>query len=153
MDLTTVVMPGAQSLVTAILTESWGQTRTAIAKLWARKHPAPGTSTSPSADPTPAAIEQAGHELDAARTQAIELAGNGSESDRAARMRLYWAGYLAGQLTARPELADALAQLPALLAPAAPTSQTSNFRNDFSGTAQGTVIQIGNIQGKTTFGR
>ena len=150
MDLSTVVMPGAQSLVTAIVTDTWNQAHTAIAKLWARRRPTLDTGTY--ADPDPAAIEQAGHELEAARRQAIELAGDGPESDRAARMQLFWAGYLAGQLAARPELAGALAELPALLGGGTPMSQTGNVYNSISGTVRGNVVQAGDI-GSITFGR
>ena len=156
MDLTTLVMPGAQSLATAILTESWGQTRTAIAKLWARRHAAPGTSTytDSAAEPDPAAVEQAGHELEVARQQALELAGDGSESDRAARMQLFWAGYLAGQLAARPELSGVLTQLPALLGAGQATSQTTTMHsNSITGTVRGNAVQAGDIHGNITFGR
>jgi len=150
MDLTTVFLPGAQSLVTAIMTETWGQARTAVAKLWVRKHP--GTTTYPDTASEAAAIEQAGYELDAARRQALELAGDGPESDRAARMRLFWAGYLAGQAAARPELAAAIAELPALLGAGGPTSQTSTVHNTISGTVHGNAVQAGDI-GNITFGR
>jgi hypothetical protein len=151
MDLTTLVMPGAQSLVTSILADTWVQTRSAIAKLWARRRSAsnPGEYASP-ADAT--AIEHASHELEAARQQALELAGSGSESDRAARMQLFWAGYLAGQLAARPELADVLAQLPALLGAGSPTSQTTNVHNTISGTVSGNALQAGDIHGNISFG-
>jgi hypothetical protein len=117
---------------------------------WARRRPTLDTGTY--ADPDPAAIEQAGHELEAARRQAIELAGDGPESDRAARMQLFWAGYLAGQLAARPELAGALAELPALLGGGTPMSQTGNVYNSISGTVRGNVVQAGDI-GSITFGR
>jgi hypothetical protein len=151
MDLTTMVMPGAQSLVTAVLTETWTQTRSAVAKLWARRQPAADGHAY--ADPAPAAIEQAGRELDVAREQALELAGTGSESDREARMQLFWAGYLAGQLAARPELATTLAELPALLGAGKPTSQTTNVHNTISGTVHGNAMQAGDIHGNITFGR
>lgn len=154
MDLTTVVMPGAQSLVTAILTDGWGQARTAIAKLWARRGGAGGANTyADRAEPAPAAIEQAGRELEAARRQGLELAGGGSEADRAARMQLFWAGYLAGQLAARPELAGALAELPALLGAGTSSSQTTNVHNTISGTVHGNAVQAGDIHGNITFGR
>ena len=151
MDLTTLVMPGAQSLVTSILADTWVQTRTAIAKLWARRRNA--SSPGEYADPDATAIDHAGHELDAARQQALELAGNGSESDQAARMQLFWAGYLAGQLAGRPELADVLAQLPTLLGAGAPTSQTTNVHNTISGKVTGNALQAGDIHGNISFGR
>ena len=156
MDLTTVVMPGAQSLVTAILTDGWGQARTAIAKLWAGRRATPGTSAyaDSQAEPGAAAIERADHELEAARRQALELAGSGPDAERADRMRLFWAGYLAGQLAARPELADVLAQLPALLSTGAPASQTTNVHaNNLSGRVDGPVVQTADIHGGFTFGR
>lgn len=147
MDLTTLVMPGAQSLVNAVLTDTWNQARSGLAKLWARRRPAADGHTY--ADPEPAAIEQAGHELDAARQQALELAGTGSASDRETRMQLFWAGYLAGQLAARPELATAFAELPAMLGAGRPVTQTTNItniRNRFDGTATAPVIQAGYIR-------
>jgi hypothetical protein len=140
MDLTTVFMPGAQSLVTAILTDTWAQARAAIAKVWIRKQ----------SDTT---IEQATHELDTARSQALELAGDGPETDRAARMQLFWAGYLAGQAAARPELSAAFAELPALLGAGHPTSQVSAAHNTISGTVHGNALQAGDIHGNITFGR
>ena len=169
MDVTTLVMPGAQSLVAAVLAESWGQTRTAIAKLWARgrgapgSHPntntyvvshaaSPGTAAEPD-EPDAAAIEQAGHELDAARQQALDLAGDGSEADRAARMQLFWAGYLAGQLAARPELAYAVAQLPALLGAAQQASPSTTVHNTISGKVRGSALQTGDVHGDIIIGR
>lgn len=140
MDLSTVVMPGVQSLVTAILTDTWAQARTAVAKLWARKHSGAAT------------VEQAGRELDAARKQALELAGSGSEAERASRMQLFWAGYLAGQAAARPELAAAFAEIPALLGARSQTSQISMVNNSVSGIARDSV-QTGDIHGNLNFGR
>lgn len=154
MDLTTLVTPGAQSLVTAILTESWTQLRSTLARQWARRRE---HATADAADPAPdpAAIEAAGRELDSAREQALALAGDGSAADRALRMQLFLAGYLAGRLAVCPELADVVAQLPTLLAPGAaanpaPVVDASANFNSMSGTASGIVIQarsIGSIGG------
>lgn len=133
MDLTSVFMPGAQSLVTAILTDSWHQARTAVAKLWARRG---GDAR---------AIEQAGRELDAARGQALALAGTGTEAERAERMELFWAGYLAGQAAARPDLATAFAELPALLNPrASQAAQAPLVQNNVNGPTNN-VVQAGHI--------
>ena len=68
-------------------------------------------------------------------------------------MQLFWAGYLAGQLAARPELADVLAQLPTLLGTGAPTSQTTNVHNTISGKVTGNALQAGDIHGNISFGR
>jgi hypothetical protein len=145
-DLTTVVMPGAQSLVTAILTDSWGQVRTAVARLWARRQPG-------SPDPDATALEQARRELDNARQQAVTLAGDGSEAERARRMELFWAGYLAGQVSARPELADAVGALPALLGGGRGVPQaTVTVSNTISGTVHGNVVQADDICGGIRFG-
>lgn len=139
MDLTTVFMPGAQSLVTAILTDSWTQARATVAKLWVRKHPA-------------TSLDQASRDLDTARRQALALAGNGPEADRAARMQIFWAGYLAGQAAARPELATAFAELPALLG-VLPLPQSAAVQNTISGTVHGNAVQVGDIQGNVTISR
>jgi hypothetical protein len=140
MDLTSVFLPGAQSLVTAILTDTWAQARAAVAKLWVGRHAA-------------ATEAQAARELDAAKSQALELAGEGPEADRAVRMQLFWAGYLAGQAAARPELSAAFAELPALLGVGRPGAQNSTVHNIISGTVQGGAVQAGEIHGDVTFGR
>lgn len=142
-------MPGAQSLVTAIVTDSWSQVRTALSRLWARYRPEDGPS-----GPGVAALEVAGAELDLARQQALAIAGDGPESERADRMQLFWAGYLAGQIAARPELADAVGGLPALLDAqrGASVTMTTNTKN-FSGSARGNVVQADDVSGGITFGR
>jgi hypothetical protein len=136
MDLTTVFMPGAQSLVTAILTDTWHQARAAVAKLWVRR----GDDR--------ASLDRVSGELDVARGQALELAGSGPESERAERMQIFWAGYLAGQAAARPELAAVLTELPALLA----ASQPSTFTNNISGTVHN-AVQTRDIHGDFTINR
>lgn len=147
MDLTSLVTPGAQSLVTAILSDSWGQLRSALARTWARRHAGEGAE---------AAVETAGRELDTARAQALALADEGDAADRGARMQLFLAGYLAGQLAARPELAEAVAQLPALLADSATPStvvDSSTVNNSISGTLDGgNALQARDIHGGVNYG-
>jgi hypothetical protein len=146
MDLTPIVTSGAQSLVAAILNDTWAQARGALSRLWARRRGA-------DAAPDTVAVEHAGRDLDAARDQALALAGAGDAADRDERMRLFLAGYLAGQLAARPELAEAVAALPTLLGAGAPTSSTTaidNIHNSFSGQARN-VVQTGNIDGGVNF--
>lgn len=150
MDLTTVVVPGAQSLVTAIVTDSWSQMRTALSKLWAHRR-----SANPSPDPDAAALDAAGAELDLAMRQAVTLAGQGPELDRAGRMELFWIGYLAGQLAARPELGHAIKELPVLLGAevsVAPSGVTVIDKN-ISGTVRGNVVQADDVSGGIRFGR
>jgi len=142
-------MPGAQSLVTAIVTDSWSQVRTALSRLWARRRPEDGPS-----GPGVAALEAAGMELDVARQQALAIAGDGSESERADRMQLFWVGYLAGQIAARPELADAVGGLPVLLDAqrGGSVTMTTNSKT-FSGSARGSVVQADDVSGGIVFGR
>lgn len=143
----TVVMPGAQSLVSAILTDSWSQARTALSRLWARRRP---EDLSP--DPSPAALERAKEELDLAKEQAVAVAGEGSELERTERMTIFWAGYLAGQVAARAELAAAIRAIPGLLEPP-PEASISKASNTISGTVHGNVVQADNISGGIKFGR
>ena len=142
-------MPGAQSLVTAIVTDSWSQVRTALSRIWARRRAEDGPS-----GPSSAALEAAGTELDLARQQALAIAGDGPESVRADRMRLFWIGYLAGQIAARPELAEAVNGLPVLLDSqrSASVTMTTNTKS-VSGTAHGNVVQADDVSGGIVFGR
>lgn len=142
-------MPGAQSLVTAILTDSWSQTRAALARLWARRRPDEHTSASSAAE-----VEAAGAELDLAREQALLVSGEGPEPERAGRMELFWIGYLAGQLAARPELADPMRALPTVLAAQEATSHTTVVTNKaISGTVHGDVVQADDVSGGIRFSR
>jgi hypothetical protein len=143
MDLASLVTPGAQSLVTAILSDSWAHARSTLAQHWARRH-----SQGAGADAD--AVERAGRELEAARDQALALAGPADAAHGNERMRLFLAGYLAGQLAARPELADTVAALPALLG-TGPTTTTTNTYT-LSGEAQN-VVQSESITGGVYFGR
>lgn len=103
--------------------------------------------------PDAACVEQATVELDLARQQALVLAGTGSENERARRMELFWAGYLAGQLAARPELGEAVHALPSLVAAAASFSQTTvSERKTVSGTVHGNVVQADDVSGGIRFG-
>lgn len=141
-------MPGAQSLVTAIVTDSWSQVRTALSRIWARHRAEDGPS-----GPSVAALEAAGTELDLARQQALAVAGDGPETERADRMRLFWAGYLAGQIAARPELAEAVGGLPALLDAPRAASVTITNTKTFSGSARGNVVQADDVAGGINLGR
>ena len=104
-------------------------------------------------DPDTACVEQAARELDLARQQAVELSGNGSRAERAGRMELFWAGYLAGQLAARPELADTVRTLPALVGAGGSVSQTTvSADKTVSGTVHGNVVQADDVSGGIRFG-
>jgi hypothetical protein len=147
MDLTSLVTPGAQSLVAAILSDSWVQVRSALSRRWTRDHHAGAAPEAPAI-----AVERAGRELDSARDQALALAGTGDAAQRGERMQLFLAGYLAGQLAARPELAEIIAELPSLLGSGTRGSSTATtVHNSFSGHARN-VVQTGDIEGDLTIG-
>jgi len=150
MDLTAMVTPGAQSLATAILTDSWSQARTALSRLWAHRHPSSHPNESELT-----ALERAGTELDLARQQAIVVAGNGPESERANRMEVFWIGYLAGQLAARPELTTAIQSLPELLGgwPGSEPTRASVTTKTVSGTVHGNAVQADDVTGGINFNR
>jgi len=128
MDPMTVVLPGAQSLVTAILTDGWTHVRTALAHRWSRQ------THEPQAD-----IE---HRLDAAHTQASEMTAGHADSEA------YWAGYLAALLAERPALLDLVRDLHNTLTP---PDSTPSVQNTNSGTAT-TLVQARDITGGITFG-
>jgi hypothetical protein len=152
-DPTSLVLPGAQSLVAAVLSDTWEQARSALARLWARRHPGPvGTNPDTGAEPDAGAVERAARELDAVREQAIELAGQGDEAARAARMQLFLAGYLAGQLAARPELAETVRTLPDLLAAGAPDPRYGGVFTINAEKVSGSIAQARDIQGGVHFG-
>jgi hypothetical protein len=146
MDPATLVLPGAQSLVGVMLTDAWAQVRSGLGRMWAKRHTGAGGEENAST------VEHAARELDAAREQALALAGQGDEATRAARMELFWAGYLAGQLAARPELAEAIRALPELLgAGAGPDGSLSVVHNSNSGTVHGNLVQARDIDGGISF--
>lgn len=145
-----VITPGAQSLVTTVLTDSWHQARTALSRLWAHRRPADAAQGQDGAG-----LEQVGTQLDLARSQAIKVAGEGPEPERAARMELFWIGYLAGQLAARPELEVAIQALPGLLGTGpgpAPATVAVNTKT-VSGTVHGNAIQADDVSGGINIGR
>lgn len=128
----TVVLPGAQTLVTAILTDGWTRVRTALAHRWSRQ------TDEPQSD-----IE---HRLDAAHTQASEMTADHGDSEQAL-LRAYWAGYLAAALAERPALLDLVRDLRGTLT--APDT-TASVQNVNSGTAT-TVVQGRDFSGGITF--
>lgn len=145
MDLTTIVMPGAQSLVSTIVGEAWSHACSTMSRLWASSR-----SQNDRADETSSA-EEYSRQFEAAREQSIALAGAGTEADRVARMELFWAGYLAGQIASRPELADRVSSLPALLGEPGQSPAAKTVHNTISGTVHGKSIQAGDINGNITF--
>ncbi|MGW1891189.1 hypothetical protein ACWCP6_13165 [Streptomyces sp. NPDC002004] len=135
MDPMTVILPGAQSLVTAILTDGWTHVRTALARRWSRQTREPQ-----------AVIEQ---RLDAAHAQSADLT-TGAAGDDQALLRAYWAGYLAAALAERPALIELVHGLRSTMADAS-THDTSSVHNTNSGTVT-TLVQGRDFNGDMTFG-
>jgi hypothetical protein len=102
--VTSALLPGAQSLVTAILTDGWARVRDVLARRWSRQ-----------TGETQADIER---RLDTAHHQAVAL------GDDRALQQAYWAGYLAAVLAERPGLLDVVRALP----------DPTDLRNTNSGT-------------------
>lgn len=103
MDLSTVLTPGLQNLVTAMLGEAWGATRDALARRLGR-----GDAES---------TQKAGYELDSVRedVQALVQDGEGTldvELDRRL-LEAYVAGYLRRVREEHPDVDEALTALPA----------------------------------------
>lgn len=130
MDLSSMIIPGAQSVVTAILGDTWTTLRSALAHRWGRG----------SAEETQA-IE---HRLDDGRRQALALAGDGP--DQKARLEVFWAGYLAGLLAERPDLGEVLQELAAGSA----VDTRSSTHNSNTGTVHGNLLQAGDVHGNIT---
>ncbi|WP_369392761.1 hypothetical protein AB5J72_38195 [Streptomyces sp. CG1] len=90
--MTSLLLPSAQSLVTAILTDGWTHVRDALARSWSKQ--------------TGEARADVECRLDTAHRQA---AGMGDDE---AVQRAYWVGYLAAVLAERPTLLDVVRELP-----------------------------------------
>jgi hypothetical protein len=111
-----------------MLSDTWGAVRSAIARRW-------GRDAARTTD-----VEQ---RLESARKQALALGGQ--DGDRQARLEAFWAGYLAGLLGERPDLADALQELTSSENPA------SGTRNSNTGTVRGSLIQARDVNGNIQF--
>jgi hypothetical protein len=132
-DPTVIVLPGAQALVTQILTDGWVHARAWLAR---RLGHSEGDGDA-----------QVELRLDAAQAQAAALAVPGEVPQRAL-LEAYWAGYLAALVGEHPELSAAVA---GLTAPSAErTADRSNF-NSVTGTVTGNVVQARDIHGGIKF--
>lgn len=145
MDLTAIVTPGAQSLVTSILTDTWGQARTVLARLWSDHRPGPVARDG----------DQVGRDLEAAREKALEIAGQGTLEQRTERMQLFWTEFLLRRLAERPDLAAQLAALPAALANPGTAGRCGDVRivaQTVSGTVHGGAVLAEKVSGGVHFG-
>ena len=142
MDPTSIVLPGAQALVTQILSEGWTQARAWLVRRLTR----PGSAPQPELE----------RRLDMAHVHADALAASDESvsvvadtSRRRALLEAYWAGYLAAMLNEHPEFAEVLAELATLaVGGPAPTGTV----NSVTGRVSGNVVQAGTIEGGVRFG-
>ena len=128
-----VILPGTQSLVSAILTDGWVQLRSKLARRWSKD----GHTSQDDAE----------KQLEAGHRQALAIAGEGD--DRRVRLEAFWAGYLAASLAERPGLLDAIRELGSS---ADAQASRAPVHNTNTGTV-GTLLQAGDIHGDISFGR
>lgn len=137
MDPAGILLPGAQALVTQILSDSWAQARGWLASRLSR---AGGPSQ-----------EELERRLDSAREQAtgLPVPGAGVSQPVARRMVLeaYWAGYLAATTGEHPDVIAALTELADNQGPRSAATAT----NLVTGTVRGNVLQAGTIEGGVRF--
>jgi hypothetical protein len=141
-DASSVVLPGAQSLVSAILADGWAATREVLARRWSAR----GAVGRKAAE----------RRLDAGHEQSLIFAGEGEGGGegegegegRAARLTEYWAGYLAGQAADRTDLLDAVRELAASRASAARDTRVHNVNTG----SVGTLLQLGDVHGGISIG-
>ncbi len=130
MDPITLLIPGAQALVTAILSDTWKGVRTTFARLWAHDDERVGS------------VEK---QLDKGREYALALPGGDEQSTSSPEvMQAYWMGFLAGMLAERPDKADALERFAAFSESAATNVNTGTV---------GKLLQAGgDVSGDVHFG-
>jgi len=132
-DVSSFILPGAQSLVSSILADGWAQARGALARRWSQR----GAINQQAAEQE---LDK-GHEL----SEYIGAAGE----NRRELLETYWTGYLAGLGAAHADLLEAIRELGQAqrLAPPGSTVHNSN-----TGTV-GTLLQAGDVHGNISFGR
>jgi hypothetical protein len=142
MDPTSLILPGAQSLVTQILSDGWAQARAWLVRRLTR----------PDSTPQP----ELERRLDVAHAHADILAAPDKDAPvvtdtprRRALLEAYWAGYLAAMLGEHPEFAEVLAEL---ATPAVGCPAPNRTVNSVTGRVSGNVVQAGTIEGGVRFG-
>jgi len=100
MDLSAVLLPGAQNLISEMLKETWSAARSLVARVWARGD-----------DEQTRTMEK---ELDEVRTEALELRARQGLSGESAESQIvaYCAGYLRHLVLDRPDVLATLQNLP-----------------------------------------
>jgi hypothetical protein len=95
MDISAMLLPGAQKVATAMIGDAWTVTRDAIARRWGK-----GDKK---------AEDKAATELEVSRTRALALIDGGEPDERL--LTAYWLGYLAGVANDHPEWLEALSDV------------------------------------------
>jgi hypothetical protein len=139
MDPATLILPGAQSLVSQILSDGWVQVRAWLSR-----------RLSHSGEAGQAEVER---QLDAANDAANALpfpvSAVSAQAARRLALEAYWAGYLAALADGHPGFPAMLAEL---VERQGATAQAPATANTVSGTVTGHVVQAGHIEGGVRFG-
>ena len=133
MDVSSLIVPGAQSLVSSILADGWAQARTALARRWSQR----GAVSQQTAE----------MELDKGRELSEHIDPDGD--DRRRLLETYWTGYLAGLAAGHADLLEAIRDLSHEHTPVA---QEPTVHNSNTG-AVGTLVQTRDVHGGISFGR
>ena len=126
-DALSLVIPGAQSLVTSILADGWTQARGALARRWSKK----------------GSISQHGAEQQLERGHELSLQINTEDAASRAMLEMYWTGYLAGLAAGNADLLNAIRELGQTQGT---RSQVSTVHNSNTGTAN-SLVQLGDVHG------
>ncbi|WP_194904205.1 hypothetical protein [Catenulispora rubra] len=110
MDVSALLLPGAQKVATAMLGDAWNATRDAIARRWGR-----GDKQ---------AVDKVAADLEVSRTRVLALAGGDAPDERL--LTAYWMGYLAGVANDHPDWLETLADV---VTPQAGTPRTGGIVN------------------------
>ncbi|WP_194908876.1 hypothetical protein [Catenulispora rubra] len=86
-----ILQQGAQSLMTSMASDAWSAVRDFLARRFGHGDHAE--------------TERMSRQLEVSRGKALTLAGDGADGQ--ILLMAYWAGYLDGMLTLRPDMADA----------------------------------------------
>jgi hypothetical protein len=129
MDISALLLPGAQNLATAMLSDAWTNTRDAIARHWGR-----GSRKK---------AEEAVAELEDSRSRALALFPDPGP-DRELLVQAFIAGYLAALARTEPDRLQALAGLEP---GAVPLTSPAVVGNLASGIADRVVQISGDVRG------
>lgn len=150
MDLSPIVMPGVQNIVTAMLGDAWTATRDLIARRLGHGdadghggEPGAADGHKPAAEPESGRVSR---ELDLLRTRSLEPFAN-AEPDRRF-LEGFWYCYVTRMLDEHPGLADVLTELVA--GPGEPRTSLSVVSNINSGEVGRLLQNSGDIHGGVT---